>query len=598
MEWLQAAVRRHPENIALHIALADALHALGKAGEAELACREALNRFPENIDLRVIRGLALGRLGRGREGLTEFAVALKLAPDNARILSGMGVLLFQMDKTAEAVGAFKRAVTIDPGYAEAWSNLGAGLRARGRHDEAIACYRKSLALAPNQASVYNNLGNVERDRVRFETAEQYYRKAIELAPAFADAHVNLGWALLQIGRVEEAVASIRQALSLRPDFAEAHREYATALKQLGSRAEAMDHCRRAIELHPGYAEVYLLLAGMKRFAEVDADVQAMQALFESPSSSDEQRVYLGFALGKAFEDMRQHDRAFGYYQAANRLKRATFEFRLEDTRRDFDRIKTVFVREWMRGVPPVLPEAGHLPIFIVGMPRSGTSLVEQILSSHPEVYGAGELFDIQQIAVSLGGGGYPENVARLGDGELAAGRAEYFRRLRRLATQARYISDKMPQNFLYLGLIRLMLPEARIVHCRRSPMDTCLSIYKNHFGGHHGYAYDLAELGGYYRLYEDLMAHWRQVLPEDWLHEVVYEDLIADQETHTRSLLDYCGLKWDPACLAFHKTKRPVATASASQVRRPLYGDSVGLAERYGAALNPLRQALGQPLDA
>ena len=347
--------------------------------------------------------------------------------------------------------------------------------------------------------------------------------------------------------------------------------------------------------NPRYATPYRVLTRIKTFSDGDDDLAAMTELFDAGVLSADDRGELAFGLGKAYEDLKQYDQAFEYYAEANRLKRQALSFDPERESRMIDDLiaayqPAVFEKNAGSG------RRDETPIIIVGMPRSGTTLVEQILSSHPDVFGAGELNTLNEIAYALtvdDTNRYPANVNFMAPQSFENIADHYLRTVRTRAPESPRITDKMPDNYRHIGLIRLILPNARIVHCRRNPMDTCLSIFKNHFAtaGHH-YAYDLEELGFYYTLYQRLMAHWRTVLPEGAMYEVDYEEVTSDQENQTRRLLDHCGLEWTDACLAFHENDRPVNTASAGQVRRPMYRTSVELWRRYATQLEPLRRAI------
>jgi len=281
-------------------------------------------------------------------------------------------------------------------------------------------------------------------------------------------------------------------------------------------------------------------------------------------------------------------------RAGNELKRNTYTYNIFETRDFFNGLKNVFDDKlFSKHVDTGYGE--NTPIFIVGMPRSGSSLLEQILASHSLVYGAGELKYLSQIVIhssaKIAGIKFPYCAAKLSPDNFEILGAEYSKRLRQYSGAVKYITDKELHNFLYIGMIRLTLPNAKIIHCKRNPVDTCLSIFKTYFAGVHKYAYDLSELGEYYKLYQDLMEHWYKILP-GYIFDIQYEDLVGDQEGETRKLLDYCELPWDEACLSFHRTIRPVRTASAEQVRRPIYNSSVGLWRRYEKHLSPLLSAL------
>ncbi|MGB1548696.1 MAG: sulfotransferase family protein, partial [Alphaproteobacteria bacterium] len=323
---------------------------------------------------------------------------------------------------------------------------------------------------------------------------------------------------------------------------------------------------------------YLRLANLKKFAPGDPDIAAMETVLTRLPTSDGRTIPFCFALGKAYEDCEDYDRAFNYYTRGNKLKRAELAFDIVET---FS--KPFLKKEADRGFD------SEVPIFILGMPRSGTSLVEQILASHSEVHGGGERAEWMRLVRGIDS--FPDGVRDFGPEDFARLGENYVEALRKLAPEAARITDKLPHNFLHVGLIHLALPKAKILHCVRNPVDTCLSCYKHLFDSELSFAYDLDELGRYYRLYERLMHHWRAVLPGRML-DVPYEELVADQETLSRRILDFCELPWEPACLDFHKTDRRVQTASVAQVRQPIYTTAVRRWRKYEHRIAPLLAAL------
>ncbi|HHG89425.1 MAG TPA: sulfotransferase, partial [Devosia sp.] len=339
------------------------------------------------------------------------------------------------------------------------------------------------------------------------------------------------------------------------------------------------------------------LTRLNRFTSHDDDIKNMEALFERKTLSAPEQMVLAFSLAKAFEDIGEYSLAFDYLQRGNSLNRKTFVFSKSAIDSLFSDIAEAFDAETFSKFSGA-GNSDETPIFILGMPRSGTSLVEQVLSSHRDVTGAGELSIMNTIAgrfvADPAKPDFGEAVARASLEKFGGLGRDYMEQLRRYSSSARFITDKMPGNSLYIGLIKLILPKAKIVHCRRNAADTCLSIYKTHFssGGLH-YAYDLDELGHYYRHYEKLMEHWHQVLP-GFVYDLNYEDLIGDQRAETERLLDWCGLDWSEDCMNFFNTKRLVNTASIAQVRQPVYSSSIRLWQKYGSALNPLLEALGK----
>jgi tetratricopeptide (TPR) repeat protein len=569
-----------------HYSLGAALQGIGRHEEAVGAYRRALELQPGHAAAAYNQGLALQALGRDDEAVATYQRAIALNPQRAQAHNNLGVTLLRLGRAEEAAAACRRAVALQPDYGEARSNLGLALQDLGRDEEAVEVYQRLLERAPDYAVGHNNLGVLLQKLGRTDEALAVYETTLAISPDYAVAHNGRGLALQTLGRADEAIAAYRRAISLDPNLAAAGINLAIALQELGEAAEAMNAVDQALTIDPTSAHAWFTRSDLKTFTPDDPDIGRMEALL---AAADEhrlslvERLDLEFALGKAFMDIGDAERAFAHLDQGNRRMRASFRYDIEDDLRQFAAIARAYP-------PEVLRQAGgdpsELPIFVVGMPRSGTTLVEQILAAHPEVHGAGELSDLETLAGD--DPGQAQASERLG----ALGRA-YVDRISALAPGKRRVVDKMPANFRFTGLIRTALPNARIIHCRRDPIDVGLSCYARKFGGRQDFAYDLRELGLYYRGYERLMAHWRALLPADRFIEVRYEAVVGDLEGEARRLIGFCGLGWDPACLAFHAVRRPVRTASAGQVRRPIYNSSVGRWAPYAAHLKPLIKALG-----
>lgn len=533
--------------------------------------------------------------GRFQQAESLYRQILAAEPTNPEALHFLGVLAFQIGRSDAAVDLIGKALSVSPDYVEAHNSLGSVLYDRGMLDASAASYRRALALKPAYAEAHYNLGITLYAQGKLEDAIASYRRALSLKPDHVGAHYNLGLALKDQGKLEEAAASYRRALALKPDYAEACHNLAVVFSELGRMDDAVACYRKTLSLNPGYIRAYKGLAALAKYTEVDDVVQAMEALHakreEMPVAA---RIDLGFALGKICEDRGEYDRSFRFISEANRLKRQTYPYSLQTERDFFEKIKKTFSPDFLASFNGAGCQDGT-PLFILGMPRSGTTLVEQILASHPQVFGAGELMVLINLVNGLCRGGpkaqFPECVLEFDADAFERLGAVYVAKIREYSRDTQYITDKMPNNFLYLGLIRTILPEAKVIHCMRDPMDTCFSIFKNDFTGRFPYAYDMRELGQYYNLYRDLMAYWDKAMP-GFVFTVRYEDLVSEQRRQTENLLDFCGLPWDEACLDFHKTERRVSTASAAQVRQPIFKDSLALWKRYEKQLEPLQQAI------
>ena len=561
VELIGRAIALRPGYAGAHNNLGIALHDQGKLDEAAAAYRKTLGLKPDHAEAHNNLGVTLKGQGKLGEAVAAHRKALELKPDYADVHYNLGIALHAQGKLKAAISAFREALELKPGYAEAYYNLGIALNDQGTLDEAVAAYHEAVAQKPDYAEAHNNLGNALKDQGKLDQAVAAFRKSLELKPNTSETHSNLGNALNSLGKMAEAVASYRQALAIKPDNAEAHRH----------------------------------LAGVETRSEYDNDIKAMEAAYGAPGLGDQARMHLAFGLGKSFEDLRQYEKAFGFFVTGNAIKRGTYEFSMESIEGYFECLMNLFTPD-LFGKHQAAGSSDETPIFVLGMPRSGTILVEQILASHPNVHGAGELACLNRIVTSNFRGvddpHFTGSISQASIGDFSSAGGEYIAMIRERADAERFITDKMPENFRLIGMIKLLLPKAKIIHCCRDPLDTCLSIFKNYFsGGGISYAYNLGELGQYYNLYSELMAHWGTVLP-DFIYDIHYEDLVADQESQSRALVAHCGLEWDDACLEFHKTDRPIRTASNVQVRRPIYQDSVRSWKHYEDWLAPLRVVL------
>ena len=434
-------------------------------------------------------------------------------------------------------------------------SLASALQNQGRLEDAIVLYGRALHLRPADPIILNNLGNAYLLLGRAEQAVECYGLALRAAPGLADAHYNLGNALMELGRVDHAFAAYE----------------------------------RALEAAPRRGAFYRMLAETGRLTPDHPHVVRLQKLALTMTDlPDSEQMEIHFALATS---LGQNQDSFGHMLAANALARQRVAYDEAEVLAQFDRIKAVFQADFMASVSGTVAP-NPMPIFVVGMPRSGTTLVEQILSSHSQVFGAGELPDFPQVLDGLEPLGFPDGILLWREEQLDLLAGTYLNRLQAFAPKARAVVDKLPDNFLRIGLIHMALPGAKIIHVRRDPVDTCLSCFAKLFRGPVPYAYDLAELGRYYRAYEGLMDHWRQVLPPGVLFEIRYEDIVHDATVQIRRLLAHCGLDWEEACLAFHQTKRVVQTASAAQVRQPLYSTSIGRWQDCGHLIGALTDAL------
>lgn len=598
IDLITKAIRLRKDVADYHSNLGNALRGQGRLADAIARYRRAIALQPDHADAHNNLGNALQRQGRLDEAAQHYERALDIKPEAAGFHVNLGNVLYALNRYDEAARQYERAIGIDPNRADAHSGLGAVCEAQGRVHAAVAQYEHALAVDPALAEVRVNLGNIFQAQGRLDAAAAQYRQAIALRADIAEAHNNLGNVFRASNRLDEAVAEYERAIALKPDYADAHSNLGNARLVQGRIDAAQSAYEDAIRHAPRTGVFYRHLFSVRRAVAGDAYVAAMENLardMQALPARDQKELH--FALAKVRADLGQHERTFQHMASGNALRRRELAYDEPAALAMFARIRAVFSAELLQGMRGA-GDMSAVPVFIVGMPRSGTTLVEQILASHPQVFGAGERREFEHAADALGGDDrgvvFPEIVPALSADRLRGLGHGYAAALSADAPWAARITDKMPGNFNYLGLISMALPQARIIHVQRDPIDTCLSCFMLLFETGQSYSYDLGELGRYYRGYAGLMQHWRRVLPAGAMLEVQYEDVVGNLEHEARRIVEYCGLAWDDACLGFHRSQRPVWTSSATQVRQPIYRSSVGRRLPYMPFLQPLLRELGE----
>lgn len=560
--WGQNASKEPTANEQNHLI---ALYQAGRYAELESQAGFLLRRYPDSGFGWRILSAALAM--QGKDALQALQQTAKLLPRDAEVHNNLGDILAKRDRLEDAERNFRKAIQIKPKYADAYYNLGHVLFRQDRFAEAADCFKKAIHSNPNLAEAYSNLGATRKMQGLYQEAEANLCKALQLNPGLMEAHINLGDALAEQGRTPEAETRYRHALTINPHDIAAR--FALA---------------RIKKVQPGDEDFSALLS-IERMA-----CEGQEKL------SGQDRIGLHFALGKCLDDIGEYDQAFPHFEEGCRLKRASFAYDPDADSQIFAEIQRIFDATKLDSLHGG-GDASPLPIFILGMPRSGTTLIEQIIASHPDVQGAGELPDLMEVVRRNNGGvaNFWQGLRTIERGCLAKWGAEYVAALKRHSPGSLRVTDKMPHNFLLTGLIHVMLPNARIIHVRRNPLDTCLSCFTNLFGNDNvKFSYDLTELGRHYAEYARLMEHWRNALPKDAYLDVQYEDVVQDREAQTRRLIEYCGLEWNDACLEPHKSERSVRTASVSQIRQPIYRSSMDRSRNYERHLGPLLEALGE----
>ena len=592
------ALEIKPDFPEAHFNLGNALQELGQLNDAVASYHRALEIKPDYAEVHFNLGATLKDLGQLNDAVASYRRALEIKPDYAEVRNNLGVALHDLGQLKDAVASYQRALEIKPDYAEVHNNLCVALNELGQLNDAEASCRRALEIKPDYAEAHSNLGIALRDLGQLESAVASYQRALEIKPGFAEAHYNLGNVLRDLGQYESAVASYQLALRIKPDLAEAHSNLGESLMELGKTAEAEEFLNKAMELSPGKAKPLATALLYFPYQPDDPRFSQLEAVYARRGSLPlKERIKLNFAMGKAMANIGQYDRSFSAYEEGNRLHYQAHPFDEvghELFMKESCNIFTADLFNKCAALADTLPaiQDERVPIFIVGMPRSGTTLIEQILASHPAIYGAGEINILGDVAKKIN----PLflDSANGADALLALRKLgqEYLDQVWKLAPDARYITDKMPGNYFHLGLIHLMLPNAKIIHSMRDPMDTCFSCYALQFTYGHEYSYDLGTLGRQYLRYRKMMEHWHNVLPPGRIIDVSYEDNVAHPEREARRLLEYLGLPWDPVCLKFHENRRPVHTASITQVRKPIYSSSVARWKHFEKHLGPLLEII------
>lgn len=566
---------------------------------------EASQRLALKIAPRLACALNnLGSIMRERKRLDEairsYQQAAAADPNYLEPLNNLGAVLVTEERPEEAMAVLAKALSLNPQYADAHCNIGFALKALEQYDQALQHFQTALHFKADYPEAYIGIGRIYQERHQLSEAERAGLRAVELDQENAEAHSMLGSIYTEMDQTEAALQSFDRALALEPTLASALLGRGHLAMELGEMQRAEQFFRKALAESPtDDLAARFHLSQAKKVRPGDENMTALMAAAANATALPEHKqLSLHFALGKCYDDTGEKDQAMHHFLEGCRLKRKKISYDPAAQERTFEEIMAALAGPALAA----LRGGGNpssLPIFVLGMPRSGTTLTEQIIASHPEVHGAGELpylLDIVSRPLTADGHvlNFPYLLQRLDPALLAAWGNEYVTRLQAKAPTARRITDKMPGNSLLVGLLHVMLPNAKIVHVRRNPVDTCLSCFTRLF--HHGqeYTYDLAELGRYYAGYSRVMEHWRQVLPAGAFYEIRYEQLVADTEGETRKLIDYCGLPWDDACLTFHTNERKVRTASITQVRQPIYTTSVERWRPYAAYLGPLLDALGE----
>lgn len=503
----------------------------------------------------------------------------------------LGQLSFQNGRDELALQLLHKATLLDGNRASYHRDLAEIVCISGKPKDALMIVERALKLNPNDPKSHYIAGMALTTVGNQRKAIQAYNTAIKLNPNYGAAYNNLGSSLEANDQLKEAKKAYRKAIKINSKHAEAQTNLATILVAEGDVEGAKQHFEAAINAKPTFIEAHHNLSALKRYKKNDPHIKQLDEINKNISSVPfENQVRLYFTLGKAYSDIGKYDIAFDFYKSGNKAMRESFEYNENAAIKFIEDIKKAFGKPYFKDYKKSIYD-GPSPIFIVGMPRSGSTLVEQILCSHSDVHAGGELYILSDI-IKAKIKHFPQGVEKLSQKELKTIGDEYLEHIKKLNPNAKHIVDKMPANYHYAGLIAKIFPGAHIVNIIRNPMDCCLSNYTYLLNQTLQYAYDLGELGRYYTRYQDLMDHWHEILPNKLLIDVNYEDVVANLEKEARKLVDFVGLGWQDSCLEFHKNKRNVHTASAAQVRKPIYKSSIEKWRPYEKHLGPLIEAL------
>jgi len=596
---LKAAVESYKETLEIEPGYAEAYNNLGnvfqelkQANSAVQSYKKALEIKPDYVAAQYSLGNTFMELGQLDEAVKSYKAAIKLKPDFVEAINNLGITFFKLHQLDDAMKSYEKALILDPDFADSHNNIGIVFSELGQLDQAVKSYKAALKLKPEFAESHYNLGAAFQDLEHLDEAVLSYKAAILLQPDYADAHYNLGILYHDIGQLEMAIKSLGVAISIKPENAEAHKYLGNTLQTNGQVDEAIKCYEKALSINPEHADAHRNLSTVKKYTQGDKQFILMKKLLTTGSLDQSNQIHLCFALAKAYEDLEMQDELFEVLHEGNQLRKEQLNYSL-----DLDLNEHLNLRNLLNLIPSIaekliLQKPSKIrPIFVVGMPRSGTSLVEQIISSHQKVHGAGELNILNKLIFPIVND-FSVKEANVSEKTILSIRKDYLNYLSSLNTSESIITDKMPTNFRYIGFILKAFPEAKIVNLKRDSRAICWSIYQRYFPGKGlGFGFNMKDLAGYYNSYNELMSFWHQEFP-DKIYDICYEELTTNQEKETKKLLEYCELGWDDNCLKFHTNKRAVKTTSSLQVRKKMYQGSSQAWEKHEVYLQPLIKTL------
>jgi len=550
-----------------------------------------LEKVPDHEQTYMHLGTVLEELGQADRAIEQYRKSIAINANDAVVFRHLADACNKLERWQEAIGAYRRVLALQPDDVGSMIKLGIALTGAKFIPESILMYEQALKLLPDNALLHRHMGASLLVMGQVKDAIECFETALRSRPGYFAAYIDLALALRQLGSADKAIAPLEDAIELNPEDDEAHISLALALKQMGKTDLAIERLEQLLTVRSSSGRAYYHISMIKPREEL---IPVVEKLVSDPGLSNSDAMYCHFALGNFHQAGKSYDRAFEHFLLANRLQRETLTYDARENIQYVDSLIKVYSKNFIRRNSQ-FGSASKLPVFIVGMPRSGTTLVEQILSSHDLVHGAGELrtgpalnYSIAQELEYIEPD--PECMSLLDAKMIRKYSARYLQELTRYSATAARITDKEPGNFFRIGLIKTLFPDARIIHCQRDPIDNCLSVFFHCFTAFQC-SFELTELGQFYRDYQRLMNHWKDLFPGEIL-TVQYEELVADQEKVSKQMIDHLDLEWDEKCLDFHNNDRNVMTPSNMQVRKPIYANSINRWKHYEKHLQPLITAL------
>ena len=582
----------------------------GDIEEAQKIYSSVLESFPNNLEAK--KGLSLDQSKEAHPSQMQLDEVMNLYskaqmheaipiinnlidnfPNEPFLFNICGACYSQVGKIELAITSFNKAISLKSDYAEAHYNLGVALQNFLKLDEAKDSYEKAIALKHAYPTAHNNLGLISLSQGQLESAVKSFEWSIAYSPEYSEAHNNLGAAFQELKQYEKALSQFKKAISLNETYAQAFHNLGILSEILGLLEDALGYYEKAVTHNPEFAEAFRNLSKLKKFKVDDPHFIQMTTLYSKSGLVNADKVKICFALAKVYEDLGNQEKFFKFLDEGNALRKQELNYSVTDSKDFHNSLLKIFHK-----APPIIQKSlskssNIQPIFIIGMPRSGTSLVEQIISSHHSVHGAGELTNLKEIISPILKNYLNQNKRKLTKEDFLLIRQQYLDSLKDLNVSEKIITDKMPMNFRLIGFILSAIPEAKIIHLKRDARATCWSNYNHYFTSGNGFTFNQEDLAEFYCMYTEIMEFWHQLFPKK-IYDISYEELTINQKKETQKLLKYCELDWDEDCLNFHKNKRGVLTASASQVRKKMYQGSSEAWKKYEKYLQPLVKGLNK----